>query len=912
MQRILRAWLVPVSEEQCLHPAILDARVATVRVKAVLEDLPDDQKQRRVHRFFVSSFGGNSSPPSELRKVLAGYDPVHTPDNEMAGLTNHLRVGWEIRDDGTLWSLVQSDLGPSTASNPRYRHNKPKRMMLGANLLARAVSLVGSADQPLCHQSLMVKFSAFGGLTHEDAIVVSETAAEQLAQHERYTSRVEIPRICTRIEHGESTAVAHSRAIRAWIDLYALGGQSDDSADGWVEVDLPGSELPFGGELEITPIQSNLLSPELRCAFDISVTRRRPLELGDKLSTMHGIKGVVSAIRAPSDLGGADILLSPLGTARRGAMGQFLDAAGGSWDGETAPSGEIQVMRQPQHARDKIAWAGTERGARGQRYGQMEFWALMAHGAHAIAKELLSAPRSHAWWADEERALAGDGAEGYPLAARAAVNRFLAAVGLKLRGGRFVRIDAHWRSRPIAYKDRRAQLESVEFFRNAIENGEQVTIADEKGRDLLAVVPPWLRPSSPDTVHPLTRGYLLLLRVLNDRILGATEERIKGFVEYCQWLSVDKRGLGHFLEREVLGRRLNRSARAVVIPDPGLKIDEVRLPKAVFDALLDYDSHSTTFKPGGLGGQRVLVHRSPVLHRYGLLALRPIRRVDDASVIGLPLGILGALGADFDGDQVCVVALTTPDATREAEEKLVPGVDGLKRDPFRVERAAFRLQNELSNPGEEWKLCNETGSYPEKHRGFVEIALKGLEDGWNQTVLEQIKAHSELRVGMTPKDWLEQAEVEMQDVRDSVARKGRLGGVFRREFYRLQYRPSGTAEFQRAVAALQSVTERLAQASLKVKGDKSEGLSTRIEDLEVVVERINRSAKGSPDVLNAQAIKDGIGERYPSPERRPPILQWLANPSRKTLDAMTVGHVDLDLATTAGDPRIDWFFGTED
>lgn len=985
-QLLYKSLLLPVSEEQVLHVAALDARIATLRVRVdkrygaeapgpggrspgVKEPAPD--AGRPVGGRLVVLDGHRL--PGTIRAWKKGLDPVHTPDSEKSGLTRQLCAGWDIDDDGRLRGGEGAQpVGSVTASNRYWNFNKPKRMMLGANLLARAVELTTSEPTAPDRVRLRAVFSSMRGLTHEDAVVVSCSAAKKLVQRERHVSRVEVPRVCARLEVAPAGPIREgARVVQASIDTFAVGFEGDGTvrmpADGWLQIGLPGAVAPFEGVVRVTRAVSPC-SADAREVVEVVLERERALGLGDKLSTGHGIKGVVSAILPDVQMpDGAEIVLSPLGTARRGAIGQFVEAGGEVWDGVSRPCGVIEVMRQPQHAEDKLAVCGAkETGGRGQRYGQMEFWALMAHGAADVAEELLSAGRTRARWIDEEARAASRSMDARQ-AATSAVNHFLQVVGLEVDGrglnrlqfysaaglgsqlcesssplprelccpapsgctrrrcatarvrarspdhgasgpqlelGRAVELKGFkWRATKgirwfdIVDRDWAERLEDPAQFHGpqcvAIDSGT----GEEPGPVVL--LPPWLRPSTKNTRHELTKAYHRLIRELRRAPQRRRPDRLRSAALWCCRLALDEEhGLGHFLKREVLGRRLTRSGRAVIVPDPTLRVDQVRLPTAIFDTIL-----------GGLSeAQRelVLVNRNPVLHRYGLVALRPLRREDGEEVIGLPLALLGGLGADFDGDQVCVVALEGPRAMNEARRLLVPGCDDLRTDPFRTRRPAFRLQNELSALELEWSAC--TAPTDDWH-GVQEQLLRQLLDrsdhGWDEQVAAQIQDHADLwnsGNGLSPDAWTDRAAKEMKDVHDAVARKGQLGGIFRRELYRLRFIDLQT--FYGAVAALQAVTERLAQASLKVKGGNAEGLSADVDDLRKVIGDINNQKK--PDVLDAEAICRAIGGRYNRVDVRPSLLAWMASPTHDTLQKLATG-CGLDVDATLGDPRVGWF-----
>ena len=218
LKAALGAWLVPIDDPHINSPHILDRRVEAVRVW-----LRDGRLtwSRRADWF-----------PDELRREMPGLDPVHTPENARAGLTRYLPEGREIGDDGKLVRNRQPGTwGPSTSRIPYRLHDTPRRLMLGASLQTHAVHLqqeelpalrVDNAgwEPPGCN--LRAAISAFDGWTHEDAIVVSESAARKLATRHRYEVRILVPAVVGRLEirppgpinRGELLVSAFHRSFR--------------------------------------------------------------------------------------------------------------------------------------------------------------------------------------------------------------------------------------------------------------------------------------------------------------------------------------------------------------------------------------------------------------------------------------------------------------------------------------------------------------------------------------------------------------------------------------------------------------------------------------------------------------------------------------------------------------------------
>ncbi|WP_262966828.1 NUDIX domain-containing protein [Methylobacter psychrophilus] len=180
------------------------------------------------------------------------------------------------------------------------------------------------------------------------------------------------------------------------------------------------------------------------------------------------------------------------------------------------------------------------------------------------------------------------------------------------------------------------------------------------------------------------------------------------------------------LRRHGLGRRVDRSARLVIAPDPRLDWDACGLPIAVLLSLFGKElniwsdwagSVRSHIPPGLLGHEpawvarlaesnfvlnfrfheqfslemgnvlskvlkdflrdnpklRVLLNRAPSLQRHSIQAFRPTVLADeDGWVLRISPLVCAAFAADFDGDEMSVHAPINEEAHEEAEKKLSP------------------------------------------------------------------------------------------------------------------------------------------------------------------------------------------------------------------------------------------------
>lgn len=141
------------------------------------------------------------------------------------------------------------------------------------------------------------------------------------------------------------------------------------------------------------------------------------------------------------------------------------------------------------------------------------------------------------------------------------------------------------------------------------------------------------------------------------------------------------------LRRHGLGRRIDFSARLVLVPDPSLDWDEVSLPSSVCGVLFGKDaaryansdptsnylkfcesiynqcgdeisSISAITEFINENDIRVLVNRAPALHKYNIMSFRPtVHPISEGLVIKLNPIVFKGFGADADGDEMSIHVL---------------------------------------------------------------------------------------------------------------------------------------------------------------------------------------------------------------------------------------------------------------
>jgi DNA-directed RNA polymerase subunit beta' len=155
-------------------------------------------------------------------------------------------------------------------------------------------------------------------------------------------------------------------------------------------------------------------------------------------------------------------------------------------------------------------------------------------------------------------------------------------------------------------------------------------------------------------------------------------------------LSEMLRGKQGRFRQNLLGRRVDYSARSVIVVDPELRMDQCGIPKImalelfkpyVYAGLIEreiapnlrvakkmveeMDPEIWGVLEAVVHGHPVLLNRAPTLHRLGIQAFYPIL-VDGKAIKIHPL-VCAAFNADFDGDQMAVHLPLSRMANEESE-----------------------------------------------------------------------------------------------------------------------------------------------------------------------------------------------------------------------------------------------------
>jgi hypothetical protein len=334
-----------------------------------------------------------------------GLDPVHTPEGSNIRYVGHLAVGARIEERLLVFPKDQLPLSVSTSRLPYAGHNDPRRLLMAANMQVHAIPLaepevprvaswgtlptrpdrrghVGNVPHELRRQAepidppgvnLRVGYLAWQGWNHEDAWVISESAARKLRAafrvvHTLLVRSVELPpRLLVapgdQVDPGQKLLerrVAPALLVPSLEQLASLSGLDQIAA---LEPD-PLDSAPCAGRVEAvetwnlydrTGLPAHWHVPAhvpglYRQVTRIHLCRELPLAVGDKLANRHGHKGIVGQILRDDEMPRwrdepLEALIDPISVLNRSNWGQIVEALAGASTsaGESLEAGSHSV-----------------------------------------------------------------------------------------------------------------------------------------------------------------------------------------------------------------------------------------------------------------------------------------------------------------------------------------------------------------------------------------------------------------------------------------------------------------------------------------------------------------------------------------------------------------------------------------
>jgi hypothetical protein len=567
--------------------------------------------------------------------------PIIQPEGPNMGWIIEVARGAEIRD-GRLVRIEGADpkdpslnVGWSGSMIPFIEHTDSARLLMGANMMRQWIALRNTADLP--------------------SVATAQTYPDDLVE-----------------------ALSNPPGPIPEPALVQTGTESDDP-DSWAGFNLLTAFTMWDGDtFEDGVVLSESAATKMAFAAEV--------DLGDKLSTRHGFKGVVSRILPDSEMPAlpdgtpADAIISPTSLISRLNFGQIREA----------------VMGRIAHAEGKPA-------------------TVPAFQAPSVAdlKERLKAA-----------GLPEDGMEQLSVGGKALEHR--STVGY-VYWGRLIHLARHKLRGtdrllgPILFGERqystlkglRAYATIGDLLRRATEAGNSVPTLD-RIKDRLNDAGIVLEQKG-DTVAFATngaKGYTLATPIphpwhpeidlravsegegdLYDDVVAAND-RVRRLDDNApaplKSAAIERltAAVGAYLDASLtpadleIDARVPDSGRAVIVPGPELALDQIGLPRELAWTLFGED---ITAELGEDAVQRrtkdaasrleaiatsahLLIHKGVHITATSVFAARPIL-IDDP-VIRIHPFHCSLLDADFDGDQVAVTRLKSEEAIREYEERL--------------------------------------------------------------------------------------------------------------------------------------------------------------------------------------------------------------------------------------------------
>lgn len=355
---------------------------------------------------------------------------------------------------------------------------------------------------------------------------------------------------------------------------------------------------------------------------------------------------------------------------------------------------------------------GKKRGG-GQRIGEMEIWALLAHGAWDIVKEMLG-EKANSHILNNGGTSISESLKTliYYLRGLGMRLNFLDSNNIVIEPEDFERTDASelktymvcWADnseiaklgRHMFIPKKRLQEGLKDFHERKKEESEirmgarnirnlnelEPGYKDEMGYidlkirvklcgreiNMLPVIPLRCRPYPGNKINKLYRRILLsniqLLELQgsssnkeSSKIASQLKNSVKELEKELTNYISGKEGV---IRKAILGKRVNFSGRAVIIPNPDIKAETAEIPERIMAKLNLRE------------GDKVLLNRQPSLHVHNIQAFNVKKSIGNVIAIN-PL-VCGGFNADFDGDTMAIYKVKNeiPENMRVSRQIILP------------------------------------------------------------------------------------------------------------------------------------------------------------------------------------------------------------------------------------------------
>lgn len=600
---------------------------------------------------------------------------------------------------------------------PFYTHNPAIRAMFGSAMLKQALTMdervqngmfndtkrLIKGEQPLVGRkfahaagwNLNTAIMPWYGYNVEDAIVISESVAQ------KYTTEKVM------VFAGELNT-PHDRVL----DVYVEVNDRVCKGEQLLRLFHPGEMTTI--EIVRSTIDGVVtkITEHERCVL-IRVAKQRCLEVGDKMTSRHGQKGVVSLILPDTHMPRyiednrivtVDLMINPHAFPSRMTIGQLHEMgnterkmyvesprafeiqngiiAGKCYYVALRHQVEDKVQSRDVHELDPVSLQALSGKSRigGLRFGHMERDVLLAVGEHELLCELYAIDRTHVWGCVRCGRLGGQRmlvclCDEAPDIQSIECHQHLVicAVLLKSLGYELL----FWP------KNREYAIVSFDVHTlPAIAGPEDVWFGDNDLFDLRRWVIPVTGESVP--VLPLALRSPQLDKKYQTMFISL---KTKGLSEETSRLLSGKRGAYHKL---VEGHRVNHCVRSVIVPDPSLPPDVVRLPVGA-----------------DIGVQHGLFNRQPSLDIGSMMSVNLVPGVNRAIAMN-PL-LCASFNADFDGDEMCVfgtsrLSAKCPVVCTPVQDYILGDLDKITERGLTASRADMELMVLKRSKGKQFNI----------------------------------------------------------------------------------------------------------------------------------------------------------------------------------------------------------------
>jgi hypothetical protein len=551
-----------------------------------------------------------------------------------------------------------SDVSVCAGYIPYRTCNPAVRAMFACAMLKQAISVdprtrdgmfhdtkyLISGEQPLigppfpypCGWNLTVGIMPWYGYNIEDAIVVSESTAR------KYTT--------------EKYAVY--KAI--------LGTLNDTILETFVDV---GSIVTKGMLLftafhprEITTIEmvradiSGYVSciVEHEACYSVKVCYRRILEVGDKMTSRHGQKGVVSLVVPDKDMPKylvnsewkpIELLINPHAFPSRMTMGQLHEMGKTTFRVKIPEYGEVlkpiivgkcYYMALRHQVADKVQWradgmmnklSGQAMSGKanqgGLRFGHMERDVLLAVGDHAILHELFSIDMETTWTCDTCGIIGRKDACIHDRNETPIHRHTLICLGYMRALGKDI---LYW---PNVKEYSIVKIDISRF--PEIKRPEEMNFGETDILDIRYCERPGLSKDEKKIVPVLPA----ILRTNNINMLYTRMFSKKNYDDIIKAIFTTLAGKNGTYHKYVEGKRVNNCVRSVIVPRPNIPVDTVELPLGT-----------------NINSSNGILNRQPSLSSNSLMFAKLV--IGSNKTIGINPQLCKAFNADFDGDEMNV------------------------------------------------------------------------------------------------------------------------------------------------------------------------------------------------------------------------------------------------------------------